>query len=169
MQTYAYYVRHKNGWGTGTGPRPTHCHECRAELPQCVDGAGAAGYGCGIEQDVPARVLLSLGAGPLKAGERITRAPAVCYACCGAHDKAEMIETGRAVLYLSKRPDGTWHIGNWPGSLSFPVRHNYVRKGSHNIARTRYDAWFIGPDGKEWHAVNIGDNQIARCRRIKSK
>lgn len=32
----------------------------------------------------------------------------------------------------------------------------------------RYDTWFTGPDGKQWHAVQYGDNtQIAHCRRTK--
>lgn len=31
--TYVYHVRHRNGWGTGFGPRPTHCHECGADIP----------------------------------------------------------------------------------------------------------------------------------------
>lgn len=114
-----------------------------------------------------------------------------CYACCAARDKAGMIETGRATLYLIGRdvpPEGNeaagfatrgsgfskedrtklkrWYLTNWPGSLSFPVR--FMRQGAHNMARVRYDAWFTGPDGKNWHAVQYGDNtQIAHCRRIK--
>ena len=84
-----------------------------------------------------------------------------CYACCAEKDKERMIQTGRAVLYLSNRK-----ITNWPGSLSFDVSH--ISKGRHNIARTRYDAWFTGPDGKNWHAVQYGDmTQIAHCRRVK--
>lgn len=84
-----------------------------------------------------------------------------CYACCAERDKAEMIKTGRATLYLSGK-----EVSNWPESLKFRV--NYVRKGRHNMARVRYDVRFIGPDGKPWHGVQYGDNtQIVHCRRIK--
>lgn len=114
-----------------------------------------------------------------------------CYACCAEHDKADMIATGRATLYLcgvdvppegserggmasqgpsmipSQRPKvRRWYVKNWPGSLSFPVRH--MRKGRHNMARSRYDVWFTGPDGTEWHGVQYGENtQILHCRRVK--
>lgn len=85
-----------------------------------------------------------------------------CYACCAETDRKAMIETGRATLYLTGK-----ELTNWPGSLRFPA--GYVRKGRHNIARVRYDAWFTGPDGKPWHAVQYGDStQIAHCKRVKA-
>ena len=90
-----------------------------------------------------------------------------CYECCAAQDRASMIETGKATLYLSAPKEGNkFKITNWPGSLSFAVGH--VRTGRHNWAGRRYDAWFTGPDGKNWHGVQYGDNtQIIHCRRIK--
>lgn len=110
-----------------------------------------------------------------------------CYACCAERDKADMTRTGRATLYLSSEPyrglgcvdwanladvqgpaddRRAWKITNWPGSLTF--RPHYVKRGRHNIARTRYDAWFTGPDGKPWHGVQYGDmTQVIHCRRIK--
>src|SRR3990167_8673081 len=86
-----------------------------------------------------------------------------CYACCADNDRKAMIADGRATLYLIGKP-GEHEITNWPGSLRFnPFR---VRKGRHNMARTRYDAWFTGPDGKKWHGVQYGENtQIAHCKR----
>lgn len=88
-----------------------------------------------------------------------------------------MVETGRATLYLVKTDKthrigldshSVWAITNWPGSLSFPVYG--VRKGRHNIAGSRYDCWFNGPDGHVWHAVQYGEwTQIAHCRRTKEK
>lgn len=79
-----------------------------------------------------------------------------------------MLETGRAILYLSKDEAGAWHVTNWPGSLSFPARvHSSPRGGG--FGSPRLDAWFTGPDGATWHAVNRGDNQIARCRRLKKQ
>jgi hypothetical protein len=96
-----------------------------------------------------------------------------CYACCGENDRRNMIETGKAFLYLThpviKNRQYTFADGkitNWPGTLSMPCR---VKRGAHNIARYRYDAWFTGPDGKPWHGVQYGDNsQIIRCKRLKT-
>lgn len=89
----------------------------------------------------------------------------VCYACCGERDKKDMIATGKAVHYLSKKGD-KWVFGNWPGTLEFPILRRTV--GIHNIGGTRDDVWFIGPDGKKWHGVQIGQNsQICRARRLK--
>ena len=101
----------------------------------------------------------------------------VCYACVAERDKKDMIQTGRAILYLSEVKEPKfggvnnvtggrhWKISNWPGTLSFPA---YVSTGRHNIARTRYDARFTGPDGKKWWGVQYGENtQIIRCKRLK--
>lgn len=98
-----------------------------------------------------------------------------CYECCADTDRQEMIETGKATLYLTMEvSDGATRLGlpvkvntvtNWPGSLKF--RTGEARKGHHNIARTRYDVWFRGPDGKDWHGVQYGDNtQICHCHRL---
>lgn len=170
MSTYSYHVRHRNGWGSGFGPSPTHCHECGAALPAKPD-TGGSGYGCGAAE----RVATHTDAPDVKKGETIERSPAICYACCAKHDREQMISTGRATLYLTDvkhespvktgSPFWTWEVTNWPGSLRFKVSHK--RTGSHNITRRRYDAWFIGPDGKPWHAVQYGDNtQIAHCKRL---
>lgn len=111
----------------------------------------------------------------------------ICYQCCGEMDKQRMIDTGKAVLYLTCEParkmrlngrpytpetlnqgsgrstKGT--VSNWPGTLKFDC-HTSV--GRHNIAGNRYDCWFTGPDGKQWHGVTYGDNtQICHCRRMK--
>lgn len=89
----------------------------------------------------------------------------VCYECCGAADRASMLETGRATLYLT-RTDGAYSVTNWPGTMRLAAG---VKVGRHNIAGRRYDAWFTGPDGKPWHGVTYGDNtQICHCKRLKS-
>lgn len=104
-----------------------------------------------------------------------------CYDCCAERERAAMIEHGKATLYLVKdsgyqRPtvgseqasDRAWIITDWPGKLRFRPWH--VRKGRHNIARTRYDAWFAGPDGHVWHGVQYGDmTQIIHCKRTKER
>lgn len=99
-----------------------------------------------------------------------------CYACCADQDREDMLETGRATLYLSQENSGVLRleggrghgtVSNWPGSLKFPA---YIKRGRHNIAGTRYDVWFKGPDGKTWHGVQYGDNtQICHCRRTKQE
>jgi hypothetical protein len=99
----------------------------------------------------------------------------ICYACCADVDREDMTRTGKATLYLTeKRREGcrteapytVWEVTNWPGSLRFAC--GTPRKGSHNMARTRRDIWFRGPDGKEWHGVQYGENtQIVHCKRVK--
>lgn len=88
-----------------------------------------------------------------------------CYECCAKLDAQWMREKGKITLYLTTDGDKAT-VGNWPGSLKFSA---FVRKGRHNIARTRYDVWFIGPDHAQWHGVQYGENtQICHCRRIKA-
>lgn len=102
-----------------------------------------------------------------------------CYACCGEIDLEDMRATGRATLYLSKGADG-WRVGNWPGTLTRPVYGDARIHGSatvpgprmsrHNFAGNngRRDFWFT-VDGDTWHGVNIGDSQIAHCRRVQER
>lgn len=88
-----------------------------------------------------------------------------CFACCADTDRASMIETGRATLYLTQKDFGST-VTNWPGTLSFTV--GQIKVSRHNMARKRYDFWFRGPDGKTWRGYQIGDNtQIAHCKRTK--
>jgi len=126
---------------------------------KCID--------CGEEKPILTEV--GTGRALTDAGE------SVCYACCAVRDKAYMVEHGRATLYLSLavRPR-TWGgltrvgtVSNWPGTLDLGYKLP-VTLGRHNIARTRYDVWFNGPDGHIWHGVTYGDNtQICHCRRTK--
>jgi hypothetical protein len=86
-----------------------------------------------------------------------------CYECCAERDRADMIATGRATMYLT---DG--YVTNWPGSLKY--RTGPIRTGRHNMAGKRYDTWFHGPDGFTWHAVQYGDNtQIVHCKRTRER
>ena len=94
-----------------------------------------------------------------------------CYACCAELDRANMLGTGRATLYLTTKAEsasyGSAKVTNWPGSLEFSGRYSV---GRHNIARKRYDVVFIGPDGAIWTGTQYGDNtQICHCRRTKYK
>lgn len=88
----------------------------------------------------------------------------ICYACCATRDCAEMRERGIATLYFTIANDGRKEITNWPGTLRFQV--TYAAKFRHPFSKC--GAWrgeFTGPDGKLWRFRNIGDNQIAHCRR----
>lgn len=87
-----------------------------------------------------------------------------CYACAGERDKQNLRDSDRATLYVSKDSTGQWQVTNWPGSLKIPIYR--VKSGRHNIARTRLDTWFSF-EGSAWHGVNIGDNDILRCRKLK--
>ena len=84
-----------------------------------------------------------------------------------ARDVADMVETGTATLYLVKDKAGQYEITNWHGSLRLHVYHVRTSPYGGGFGSQRTDAWFTGPDGKAWHAVNRGDNQVARCRRLK--
>ena len=112
-----------------------------------------------------------------------------CDACCAEIDRDAMVKTGKAVLYLAfpcnprlgrgasrasrlglqylrYQPEEVY-LSNRPGTLRLPVKNGLVKAGRHNIAGVRYDVWFIGPDGKEWHGVQYGDNtQVCHCKRI---
>lgn len=91
----------------------------------------------------------------------------VCYACCAALDRQEMIDKGRTTLYLTTKPNGDAEISNWPGTLKFTGRYSV---GRHNIARKQYNVRFYGPDGAVWSGIQYGDNtQICHCRRTKLK
>ena len=89
----------------------------------------------------------------------------VCYACCGVLDAQHMAQAGSIILYVTES-GSSYRISNWPGTLTFTPTQ--VRHGRHNICGTRLDVWFDGPDRSRWHGVNIGDNQVLRCRRLAS-
>ena len=91
----------------------------------------------------------------------------ICYECAGKADKANMIATGKATLYLTA-DGGQWSISNWPGTLKIHCSMS-PKKSRHNIAGSRYDVWFQGPDGATWHGVQYGDNtQLLHCKRTKA-
>lgn len=122
------------------------CGDCKETKP--VQASGGTGYGYAAD------------AGP--------DSPPICYTCCGIRDRKDMIETGRATLYLVNPKAARPKVTNWPNSLSFDVYAH--RSGRHNIAQTRTDFWFIGPDGKKWHGTQYGrDSQIARCKRLANQ
>jgi hypothetical protein len=119
------------------------CSRCQKQYPADPSNMSTTGYG-------------------LDKSER-----KICFACCGELDAQTMRDTGKIALYLSAAPGSiaAWRITNWPGTLEFKVER--ARKGKHNIARTRTDAWFRDADGNAWHGVQYGENtQIVHCKRI---
>jgi len=96
----------------------------------------------------------------------------LCFRCCGVVDRDS---TGRAMLYLvetdrvERRGCGSvpvWEVTNWPGSLRF--RTGTPKAGRHNIAGTRQDVWFRGPEGSFWHGTQYGDySDICHCQRVQ--
>lgn len=98
-----------------------------------------------------------------------------CFTCCGKEDRKSLENAAkgdRFAFYLvpvtakdkqdDRRRSWTHKLTNWPGSFVLGVTH--VRKGRHNIARTRYDFWITFAD-KSFHGVQYGENsQIAHVR-----
>lgn len=165
MNTYAFHVRHRNGWGSGFGPRPTHCATCAKPLPVNPPGhTGGTGYGCGAAEPIAAHP----DAPKLKKGESLERSLAHCYKCCAERERKAMIESGKGTLYLVRREIAGGHsrhyATDWPGMLEFRI-HNMARSWN-NFGAQRTDVWFLGPDGAPWYGVNLGDNQILRCKRL---
>jgi hypothetical protein len=79
-------------------------------------------------------------------------------AALAAVEVEAMKASGRALLYLHGDK-----VGTWESSYMWAVSRR--RESRHNIRGTRLDVWFTGPDGAMWHGVNIGDNDIVRCKR----
>lgn len=92
----------------------------------------------------------------------------LCFACCAQVDRAEMILTGRAILYLTKDEGGCrWKISNWPGSLRFAPHEVKVRRICAGFCRVeRRDVWWWY-EGELWWGRGQGDNDLIRCRRTK--
>jgi len=87
-----------------------------------------------------------------------------CYACCGQTDKLRLQEQGKGILYLTGDARQGWTLVNWPGTLT--IKPSCVRRMHHPFAHQAWIAYFrMG--GANWSAKNIGDSQIAHCRRLK--
>lgn len=102
-----------------------------------------------------------------------------CYQCCAKRDVLQMRADGRITLYLTGMRHGDSFrqgminapeakIINWPGSLEIMPLGNNVKVGRHNLGGKRFDVWFAF-DGYIWHGVNIGDNDLLRCRKTAQR
>lgn len=103
-----------------------------------------------------------------------------CYDCHTRFEVEKMIQDGSAILYLTLAPkwSGCGNVPplDWPRSTitnysgTFELKlPGTPDKSKHNWGCDRYDVWFYGPDGALWHGLNIGDNQILRCKRLKKQ
>ena len=87
---------------------------------------------------------------------------------CEELELVSMKQTGRASLYLTRNDSGNYQVGTWAGGFHIPVcrvsisRHNMAGKNG------RTDVWFRY-DSSLWHGLNIGDNDICRVKRTKTK
>jgi hypothetical protein len=92
----------------------------------------------------------------------------LCIHCTSALEKTWMLEHGRTCLYLHEEDHVPARVSDWRSLLNFPVLR--YRFGGHNIAGTRTDVWFKGPDNFLWWGVLYGQNtQLAHCKRTKNK
>lgn len=114
----------------------------------------------------PAAALQSCG--HVGQGGRAASGRTYCDRCIAAHDIGCMLRDGhsrRLPLYLTRDAAGAWTVSNWPGSLIFQVIGT-PRRGRHNIASSRYDVAFVGPDRRVWSGVQYGEfTQVVHCRR----
>lgn len=94
----------------------------------------------------------------------------ICYACAAEHERERMTEDGRAVLYVTQdRVNGGHTVTDWAGKLAFRA-FNVTRSEGRTPCGKRYPivtGRFTGPDGRLWAFRNVGDNEIACCRRLK--
>lgn len=111
----------------------------------------------------------------------------VCYACAGLRDARKLRETGKLVGYLTidspaSRTDmearrtlrkinarytgNSGTFSNWPGT--FKVKTGSIAYSRNNFGADRLDFWFSWEGARYW-GVNVGDSQLARVRRVKSK
>jgi hypothetical protein len=91
-----------------------------------------------------------------------------CYACCGLRDRADMLAHDTWTGYLKLPESGApgW-VGNWTGDFKLPMRWWQTEKHNLWACPTRVRVWFADSEGKPWMGLQIGDNEIVRCRRIK--
>lgn len=81
-----------------------------------------------------------------------------------------MQKHGRGLLYLTQRQEcayKAYKVATWTGGFHAEVY--YFKTSWHNMAGKdgRTDVWFM-LGGRRWHGVNIGENQIVRCKALKA-
>jgi hypothetical protein len=89
-----------------------------------------------------------------------------CLDCAHKRELKDAIKTGQFTAYLVDDTATSGRIVSFHG-LEFAKVHG-IRRSWHNMAgrNGRRDVWFRMA-GRTWHGVNIGDNQIVRCKALK--
>ncbi|KKN85794.1 hypothetical protein LCGC14_0276010 [marine sediment metagenome] len=92
----------------------------------------------------------------------------LCIWCASDLEREWMLSNGRTCLYLQEADGIPKEVTDWRGILRFKVME--YRFGRHNIAGSRTDVWFWGPDRHLWWGVLYGQNtQLIHCKRTKEK
>lgn len=76
-----------------------------------------------------------------------------------------MKATGKAILYLFPTDQG-YSVGTWASKPHQRASCTF-RQSRNNWGAVRTDVWFQA-NGQNWWGVNIGDNDIVRCKRLKA-
>jgi hypothetical protein len=90
------------------------------------------------------------------------------------YEANRMKDKGKITLYLAQTGEidrsamGLDKPMNWDNTFSIKT-FGTPRKFRHPFSRMATIVYFPGPDGHVWSARNIGDNDIAHCRRLKEK
>lgn len=137
---------------------PEFTADCGHVIPAIEDGyAGSAGYG-----------IVKI------AGVEYKR----CYMCCAAQYVQDMADSGVGILYLVEDrvdSDGRVHhkLTDWASVLSIsPIYEKHSRgrgfgRPFHIITGRFILQSLIGNTPQLWSFRNQGDNQVARCKRLK--
>jgi hypothetical protein len=81
-------------------------------------------------------------------------------------------KNGVGMLYLfTQKPEGCaraypHQVGTWASADHERFTVARYRTSRNNFGATRTDVWFY-LDGKTWHGVNVGDNDILRVKKNK--
>ena len=97
---------------------------------------------------------------------RMDNGERLCAACAVAAEKEYMQRMGRTTLYMYKG-----YITNFSGDLKYPILRTKksIAIVFGRYSTLRFDAWFIDENKALWHCVNVGDNEIAHCKRLQRK
>lgn len=94
----------------------------------------------------------------------------ICWECAAKTELDDMINTGTVFMYLEVNNNRPKAVANWTGHNRLAI--SSWKRGGHNIAGSRTDFWFVGPDDFWWHGVQYGQlsgGYYCRCYRTKDR
>jgi len=95
-----------------------------------------------------------------KAGDKI------CFDCVKQIDLDSLVnlKKGEKICFYLVKEGDKYKVTNWPGTMVLNV--DYVRKGKHNMAISRYDIWFT-LERHLFHGVQYGENtQVCHIKKL---